>query len=963
MTDAEPRLQVLLIEDDEDDVLITRELLEDSRVPFEIEWVDTAEAGLEALRKGIADVALVDYRLGPESGIGLIRKAREEAINTPLILLTGHGDAELDQRAVEIGASDYLVKGLVDARSMIRSIRYAIDRSVAVARLSQSEARYRVIFDSNPVAMMLIEPDTRTVLSLNESAQKLYGIQSSTSQHLSLDQLVSQSTRLQPLSNSEGVMAQKGSVLAVHRRMDGSELYVEVRSQPLQVEQRLLELLMVVDVTDRIERGRELRLLKQAIESTSNGILITDARQPDHPTVYVNPAFERMTGYSLQEILGRNCRFLQKGGDDNGDEDGNGQAQALERIREGLKEEKEASAVLRNYRKDGSPFWNELFISPIRDSDGSVTHFIGVQNDISEKKSAENKLTYNASHDVLTGLPNRNLLEDRLTQACSVAARYNRRVGVLFFDLDGFKPINDSLGHRVGDQLLVEIASRLRTAVRSGDTVARGSADEFIVVLPDLAQGEDVVGVVEQLLQKIAAPYDVQGHTLHLTASVGIALDDGSIEDPMFLVQQADLAMVRAKQHGRNTYQWYASELNEEANDRVALRNELQKALESEGEGLELFYQPIVEGRTGKVCGSEALIRWQHPSRGLVPPNLFVPLAEDTGQINKLGEWVLRQACRDAVRLKGMGYRDHRVSVNVSPVQLRQQDFVPLVTRILQQTGLSPELLELEIVESVVLYDTDQVVERLHELRELGVGIAIDDFGTGFSSLSYLKILPATKIKIDRAFLKDVISDRNDAAITQGILSMARHLSLDVVAEGVETEAHAAFLRKHNCQLLQGFLFARPMPFRELIAFLEDRNTSHHAGSEADGSDKPTLLLLDDEANILRALTRLLRRDGYRILSTTSVKEAFELLAAHNVQVIVSDQRMPEMSGTEFLSQVKGIYPDTVRIVLSGYTDLKSVTDAINEGAIYKFLTKPWDDQQIREHIRKAFLYHGVVSA
>lgn len=956
MTETLMPLRILLIEDDEDDFLITRELLEEgSDLRVELEWVDNAQDGLNTLRQGRHDVALVDYRLGPESGIELVHQVRKESLDTPLILLTGQGDSDLDFRAVEIGAADYLVKGMVDAHALMRSIRYAIDRSLATTRLKQSEARYRVIFDSNPIAMLLVEPNNGTLASWNEAASRLYGIREHHTHIIRFDQLLGDPTKAKGLITAESVFAAEGSTLSIHRRLDGTEVIVEVRHQPIVSEHRELRLVMVNDVTERIESGRQLRLMKRAIESSSNGIIITDAQQSDMPIVYVNAAFEKITGYSSQECIGRNCRFLQEGGEPQNNETNSA---ALEVLRNGLASEQQVTVVLRNYRKDGTPFWNDLFISPIRDYEGAVTHFIGIQSDISEKRTAESKLAYNASHDVLTGLPNRALLEDRLKQACSVAARYGRMVGVLFFDLDGFKPINDSLGHRVGDQLLVQIASRLRASVRNGDTVARGSGDEFIAVLPDLAHGNDVVGIVEKLLDAIAAPYNIQEHTLSLTASVGIALDDGNIADPMILVQQADLAMYRAKQMGRNTYQWFASDLNDEANERVELRNQLQRALEQGGEELELFYQPIIEARTGKVRGSEALIRWHHPSRGVVSPGQFVPLAEDTGQIFKLGEWALVRACKDAVRLHGMGYREHRISVNVSPLQLRQPGFVDQVKQTLQQTGLSPKLLELEIVESALLFDTDEVVERLHQLREIGVGLAIDDFGTGFSSLSYLKLLPATKIKIDRAFVKDVISDRNDAAITQGVLSMAQHLSLETVAEGVETEAHAAFLRKQNCQLLQGFLFARPMPFDELTQFLADQEGKSRRSGNDSADLTPTLLLLDDEANILRALTRLLRRDGYRILSTTSVHEAFELLASNNVQVVISDQRMPEMSGTEFLSQVKDIYPDTTRIVLSGYTDLKSVTDAINEGAIYKFLTKPWDDEQIRDHIRKAFLFH-----
>ncbi len=277
----------------------------------------------------------------------------------------------------------------------------------------------------------------------------------------------------------------------------------------------------------------------------------------------------------------------------------------------------------------------------------------------------------------------------------------------------------------------------------------------------------------------------------------------------------------------------------------------------------------------------------------------------------------------------------------MSPVQIRKEGFTDTVQQALKASGLAPEALELEVVESAVLYDTDQVIRTLHELRDMGVRIAIDDFGTGFSSLSYIKLMPANKIKIDRSFIKDVIQNRSDAAITQGVISMAHHLSLEVVAEGVETEAHAAFLRRNHCDLLQGYVFSRPMPFADLLDYMAKHGKPKRSEADVDHNDQKTLLLLDDEANIIRALTRTLRRDGYRILSTTSVQEAFELLAGNEVQVIISDQRMPEMSGTDFLSEVKAIHPDTVRIVLSGYTDLKSVTEAINQGAIYKFLTKP----------------------
>jgi EAL domain-containing protein (putative c-di-GMP-specific phosphodiesterase class I)/CheY-like chemotaxis protein len=356
--------------------------------------------------------------------------------------------------------------------------------------------------------------------------------------------------------------------------------------------------------------------------------------------------------------------------------------------------------------------------------------------------------------------------------------------------------------------------------------------------------------------------------------------------------------------------------------------------------------------------GVEALLRWDHPSKGFISPALFVPIAEDTGQIIPLSQWVLDTACRQIKALSEQGMTGPSVAVNISPVHFQRSNFVESIQAILSKHRLAAELLELEITETVLLGNAERAIDTLHQLKRLGVKIAIDDFGTGFSSLNYLKRLPIDKVKIDRSFVQEIISDRHDAAITQGIISMAHHLRLKVIAEGVETEPQFAFLKKSQCDEFQGYYFAKPMPFAELQDFLRARMLTLEPGQLAGKEQEQTLLLLDDEENILRALARLLRRDGYKILMATRAQDAFELLAKHDVQVILSDQRMPEMSGTEFLSLVKDLYPDTIRIVLSGYTDLKSVTDAINQGAIYKFLTKPWDDEQLRQNINQAFREH-----
>jgi diguanylate cyclase (GGDEF)-like protein/PAS domain S-box-containing protein len=952
MSNSDPTLRILLIEDDEDDYLITRDLLsEASPVATDLNWRDSFSTGLGALHTLEIDVALIDLRLGPDSGLDLMKQAREEGITTPFILLTGQGDDELDARAVELGAADYLTKGDIDSHTLIRSIRYAIDRAMANEHLASSEAHYRLLFENNPAPMCLIDPESGGIQSVNQAAQLLYGY--SAEELEGNDWSVLRKSGTEADVSAEGLILRQNGKLEHHRNRDGEDLFVEVVSEEIVINHHNLILQMLTDMTAQIAGNRKLRLMQRSIESSSNGIVICDAHAPDFPVVYVNPTFERVTGYSKEEALGRNCRFLQ-GNDADPDN-----AQPLAEIRAALKQGKDVSAVLRNYRKDGTPFWNDLYLSPIRNQEGRITHFVGIQNDISERKSVESELAYNTSHDVLTRLPNRALLEDRLTQACQFAHRYGRTVGLLFIDLDGFKLLNDSLGHRVGDQILVEVARRLEAMVRSGDTVARMSGDEFVIVLPDLAHANDIILVVENAILELSQPYRLGDENLHLTASIGISVSDGAIENPMELIQQADLAMYSAKQLGRNTYQWFAEELNTSASYRVKLRNELQDAIENNS--LAVYYQPVIDSRTGHARSVEALVRWKHSTRGLVSPGDFIPLAEETGQIVALGKQVLYKACRDMVELHSAGFRDCKVAVNVSPIQIRKEGFSETVQEALTRSGLPPEALELEVVESAVLYDTDRVIQTLNELRELGVRIAIDDFGTGFSSLSYIKLMPANKIKIDRSFIKDVIQSRSDAAITQGVISMAHHLGLEVVAEGVETEAHANFLRKHQCDLLQGFVFAKPMPFADLKTYMNTHGAGTVNAHGVDLTNQKTLLLLDDEENILRALKRVFRRDGYRILSTTSISDAFKLLAENDVQVIISDQRMPEMSGTEFFSQVKAIHPDTVRIVLSGYTDLKSVTDAINEGAIYKFLTKPWDDKQIREQIQQAFQYHAAM--
>lgn len=1055
MTPIDRPWRLLLVDDDEDDYIITRDLLRDSAQAIVLDWCSDFQEGFSALLREKHDLYLIDYRIGAESGLELLRQAVQAGVSRPVILLTGQGDMHLEASAIEQGAADYLVKGRFDAEQLVRSVRYAIDRSLATARIAESEARYRLLFDANPEPMWVFSRQTLSFLAVNQATSRFFGYSQAELLGMSILEVRSEAERSRFLDYFESYLSVRvfdsSAGVWTYRHKSGREVLAEIlvhdfefdqqpcylvlaidvtekqaareqarkrehafrqllndtrdavlvisshgevcfanpaaeamlqlKLQELQQwelplpphEDRLIEwslplsaggfvdveihssetdwegeparLLTLRDITDRKTAERQLRLLQRSLEASYNGVVIVDAQASDMPIIYANPAFERITGYAPTEVIGKNCRFLQGPDRD---------PLQSEEIRRGLSQARDVHVVVRNFRRDGQAFWNDLYISPIFDERGVVSHFVGVQNDISERKRFEEELSFNGSHDLLTGLPNRALLEDRLRQGCKICQRYHRRLAVLFIDLDGFKPINDSIGHGFGDLLLVEVAKRMSAQVRPGDTVARMGGDEFIVLLPDLAVEDDVVPIADRLIDAISQPYRIQEIDLHVTASIGITLSDGTLEQPLQLIQQADLAMYKAKQEGRNNYQWYTNDLNLRVGERVSLRNELQKALDSGA--LELYYQPQVDSRSGRVVGLEALLRWFHPTLGYIPPTTFIPVAEDTGQIIPLSAWVLDTACRQIRLLIDKGMAGPSVAVNVSPVHFLRRNFVESIQAVLEKYELEAHALELEITETVLLNNPEKAIETLRQVKELGVGIAIDDFGTGFSSLNYLKRLPIDKVKIDRSFIQEIISDRDDAAITQGIISMAHHLRLIVIAEGVETEPQCAFLRKSQCDQFQGYYFAKPMPFVEIEQYLRQRMLVREPIT-ASVSEEPvqTVLLLDDEENILRALARVLRRDGYRILMATRAQDAFELLAKHDVQVILSDQRMPEMNGTEFLSHVKSLYPNTMRIVLSGYTDLKSVTEAINEGAIYKFLTKPWDDDLLRKDVAQAF--------
>ena len=694
------------------------------------------------------------------------------------------------------------------------------------------------------------------------------------------------------------------------------------------------------DISEIKTATEKLRKLSMVAEETGNSVVITDRQGIIE---YVNPAFTRLTGYTLDEAIGQTPRLIKSG---------QTPQEYYQAMWKTLLSGRDWRGEFLNRKKNGELFWEKEVISPLRNEAGEITHFVAVKEDITELKHYVSQIERQANYDELTGLANRNLFQDRLNQALTLARRHTCGLAVLFIDLDNFKHINDSLGHDAGDTLLTQVAGRLTGSVREGDTVARQGGDEFVLILSEIKEETDVPGVAQKILMVMAAPFDIGGREIRVTCSIGIASYPKDGEDRQTLLKNADAAMYRAKELGRNNIQYYAAEMNVRAMERLMLENSLYHAV-VRNEFL-LHYQPQVDLRSGEISGMEALVRWKHPELGLISPATFIPVAEDSGLIVAIGEWVLRTACAQNVAWQRAGLKPISVSVNLSARQFRQPDLAERIAAILRETGLDPAHLELELTESLVMQDVEKTIATLGRLKAMGIKLSIDDFGTGYSSLNYLKRFPIHTLKIDQSFVRDITTDPSDAAIAKTIISMAHELGLMVIAEGVETEEQQSFLRLRRCDEMQGYFFSKPVPAEDFETLLREGRGLRLDDTEAAAGER-TLLLLDDEENILTSLTRLLRRDGYKILRATHALAAMDLLAQNRVGVIISDQRMPEMSGVEFLRRVKRLYPDTVRMVLSGYTDLKSVTDAINEGAVYKFLTKPWDDDLLRANIQEAF--------
>ncbi|SEH37523.1 PAS domain S-box-containing protein/diguanylate cyclase (GGDEF) domain-containing protein [Magnetospirillum fulvum] len=603
-------------------------------------------------------------------------------------------------------------------------------------------------------------------------------------------------------------------VIAADGRLDGVLSFSDILAT-LQYEyvHRLHEALIERD--EALLRARhDLSVARKVIDASLDGVMIVNS---SFQVEFVNPSFTHLTGYSPEEIIGNNPKVLKSGR----------QSESFYRdLYDSLARFDHWQGEIWNRRKNGEIFPEWLTINVIRDEDGDVSQYAAIFSDISERKRTEERIKNLAYFDVLTGLPNRRLFIDRLQLALANASRYNHVLAVMVLDLDLFKRINDSLGHGIGDQVLVEIAGRLSRCLREGDSVARMGGDEFTILLPQIEQIETAARLAERLLTQIKQPIVVNDHELYVTASIGIAVFPDNGPGIEALIKNADTAMYRAKDIGRNGFQLYSPAMNARSFERLSMESALRHALVRNQ--FRLVYQVKVDLISGRMSGVEALIRWHHPESGLIPPTEFIPLAENMGVISEIGEWVLREACRQCRHWLDLGLPPVRIAVNVSALQFHETDIPDVVGRALRDTALPPQFLELELTESVLMQRVDEVAEVLRDLRTMGVRISIDDFGTGYSSLSYLKKMPIDALKVDRSFIHDIFNETGSvadegASIVSTIINLAHNLKLKAIAEGVETIAQADFLRARGCDEVQGFLVSRPVSGEDLIS-LFDRN-------------------------------------------------------------------------------------------------------------------------------------------
>lgn len=705
-------------------------------------------------------------------------------------------------------------------RLLLGVLRDVTEHKCTVRQLACAEAEWIQAMERFAHAILQLDMDRRLVRA-NSAFYRMLGIDSASSVGQYFADLVYPEGEQSNCRICQALEARREGVFTMEPDDAGNPT-----GRPLEVTLKLVHdssgiatgMVMVLNDLTRI-RQTEQRLRQSAtvFENTADGVIITDA---DNNIIDVNRAFTEITGYGREEVLGKNPRILRSQCHDKN---------FYQALWNTLNTTGKWHGEIWNRRKDGSIYPEWLTISNVHEEGGKRTNYVAVFADISAVKRSQEQMEHLAHHDALTGLPNRLLFNDRLSHALNHAQRNRLMLAVTFLDLDRFKNINDSLGHQVGDALLKQVAKVLVRSVRQEDTVARIGGDEFILLLENVHEVKDAMVAAEKLMLALNEPFTLEGQEIHVAASMGISLYPRDGVDASTLLRNADAAMYRAKEGGRNAYQFYTRELTQNAIERVVVENSLRRALDQDE--LTLFYQPQIDLHTGHIIGIEALVRWQHPELGIVSPAKFIPVAEDCGLIHGIGDWVLRTACAQATRWLKKGLNFGHIAVNVAGRQLQRGGIVNTVRTALNESGLPFPMLELEVTENFIMREAEHAIHQLEALRELGVVLAIDDFGTGYSSLSYLKRLPINKLKIDQSFVRDIPEDPNDIAISNAVIALGHSLQMTVIAEGVETSEQVQFLKEAGCHEAQGYFYSMPLSSEKMEVFLAQR--TNEAGPAA----------------------------------------------------------------------------------------------------------------------------------
>lgn len=797
----------------EDDIAVAEDLrLKVGQLGYHVAGVvrDAAHALIMA-RSRRPDLALVDIVL-PGDMDGIQVAERYKTMGIPVIYITAYADSNLLERAKITEPYGYILKPYT-SRELQANIAMALYKAGASKKIAERNQLYATLFsfceavlgtDGNGQIVLANEAATHL---LNRSRDYLQGRTLAQVLQLS-DRQTGQSVTAEVLYRleKEPMLKRDGLRLTLH---DGETIDVAIGASRILTPEgeRLGYAVLLQDTTERNQLLAELYKLSTAAEQTADSVLITDTQGVIE---FVNKSFETMTGYSRQEALGQKPSILKSGYHNTA---------YYNNLWDTILGGKPFRDVLVNRKKDGTLYYDEETITPLRNTNGTIIHFLSVGNDITERMLTEERLQHFATHDIQTDLPNRALFQDRLSQALlkSEHIEYSEHsdhvVAVLFAGIDRMQVINETLGHAIGDACLKEVAVRMVNILRPGDTVARFGGDEFAILLDNLASTDDIAPITRDLLEAIATPMIINGRELVLTMSAGISIAPLDSDDEEELIRCAETALGKAKQAGKNRYQFFTPDMNSRAFELLNMELALRHALERNE--FRLYYQPIFSLTNQSLTGFEALLRWQHPQFGLVQPSDFIPLLEDTGLILNVGLWVLHEACRQQLTWEQQAGLPVTMAVNLSPLQLRQDRLVDDIANLLQDTGISPDRLYLEVTESMLLHDMVKAASIMDAICKLGVHFALDDFGTGYSSLSYLTHLPVHTLKVDRAFVREVPFNKNSSKVTQTIVALGHSLGLRTVAEGVETDEQKRFMRELRCEYVQGFLFGRPAPAEE----------------------------------------------------------------------------------------------------------------------------------------------------